>query len=92
VEGADLEDLLRRWLEELLERRIIHSIVYSDFAIVSIQRISATQYLLTGSAHGELFDAAKHGALVNPALNAKSVSWQKSGKKFSCTFQARTTK
>lgn len=90
VEGKSLGDLLKGWLQELLERRIIHSVIYSSFSIVSIQKISNTQFLLTGSAHGEAFDSSKHPALINPTLQLKSISCKEKDKKFSCAFQIKT--
>ncbi|MBI4272305.1 archease [Candidatus Uhrbacteria bacterium] len=87
VEGKSVEDLLRAWLQELLDRRSIHGIIYGSFSIVSIQKISNTQYLLTGSAHGEAHDPRLHPMINDPHLLPKSISYKGKDKKFSCSFQ-----
>ncbi len=91
VEAKSFEDLLRVWLQELLDRQTIHSIIYGSFAIVSIQKIHSTQYLLTGSASGEAFDSSKHPTLGTPPLLKKSISCKEQDKKFYCVFQVKSS-
>lgn len=92
VEEKSLVGLLRVWLQELLERRTIHEIIYGSFSIVSIQKINNTQYLLTGSASGEAFDSTKHPTFDNPVLQSKGMACSEGDKNFSCTFQIKSAK
>lgn len=88
VEGKDMNDLLRAWLIELAERQILHSLVYGNFTIVSIQKLSPTQYLLTGSAHGEPYDSAKHPFALKPLdLKKKGILCERREKKYYCEFR-----
>ncbi len=61
--------------------------MFGSFSIVSIQKIRADQFLLTGSAFGEPYDPAKHPSIVKRRLKAKSISIKKQEKKYSCEFQ-----
>ena len=84
AEGKSMEDLLRAWLQELLDRRSIHGIIYSSFSIVSIQKISNTQYLLTGSSHGEAYDPRIHPTINDPRVLPKNIFYKGKDKKFFC--------
>ncbi|RLE54650.1 MAG: archease [Thermoprotei archaeon] len=58
IEGEDLEQLLYRWIEELLIHHDSEGLVFSKFR-VSISR-EDTIYRLRGEAWGEVFDPDKH--------------------------------
>lgn len=91
VEAKSIEELLAHWIAELIERQMIHEIVYADFSIVSIQKISAHQYLLTGAAHGEAYDRKKH-VFSRPGIEVKTkgLSCAPSGKNhYLCEFRIK---
>jgi|GEM_PF-1061391 len=91
VEAKSAEELLAQWLSELIERQVIYDIVYGDFSIVSIQKISPTHYLLTGAARGEMYDRKKH-TFPRPGLEVKKkgISCSAEGKKsYRCEFRVR---
>ncbi len=59
--GYDLENLLYRWLEELLYHHDVHNMVFSKFYIEYISEGSGErQYCLHGKALGEEFNRDKH--------------------------------
>lgn len=87
VEAKSMEDLLSVWLSELLERQTIHGITYSNFYIVSIQKIKNTQYLLTASALGEATDSSSLKARADVSVRQKSIACGKKQKKYVCKFQ-----
>jgi len=59
VDGIDLENLLYRWLENLLIATDSKNLVFSDFKIEAIEKDKNT-YRLRGCAYGEKFDRNKH--------------------------------
>lgn len=91
VEAKSIDELLAKWITELIERQMIHDIVYADFSIVSIQKISTSQYLLTGDARGEPYDRKKH-TFPRPGLEVdkKGLSCAADGKKhYLCEFRVK---
>lgn len=59
--GYDLENLLYKWLEELLYHHDAHNMVFSEFYIEYINETdNEKQYCLHGKALGEKFDRDKH--------------------------------
>lgn len=61
--GHDLENLLYRWLEELLYYHDAQNIVFGQFHIDCVKEViinNERQYCLYGKALGEKFDKNKH--------------------------------
>ncbi len=61
--GMDLENLLYRWLEDLLILHDTKSLVFSRFIVKGIYRVEEggeQSYILTGFAAGERFDQRRH--------------------------------
>lgn len=63
VQAKNLSELFHVWIAELLERAEVQNIACGEFRVSSIQKISDSQYLLTGIAYGEPYDSQKHGDL-----------------------------
>lgn len=61
VQAKNLSNLFHVWIQELFERTQIQNIACGEFRVASIQKINGSEYLLTGIAYGETFDASKHG-------------------------------
>lgn len=61
IEGIDLENLLYKWLEELLIVTDSKNIVFCDFKVEFVEKTKNT-YRLQGCAYGEKFDRNKHRA------------------------------
>lgn len=59
VQAKNLSALYAAWLSELLSRHEIDKIVFSEFSVSSIQEADK-EFLLTGAAYGETYDAKKH--------------------------------
>ncbi|MEK7618809.1 MAG: archease [Patescibacteria group bacterium] len=70
VQASSLKDLYHAWLSELVGRATENGMVFCDFTVLSIQKVSAQQYLLMGSAHGEAHDDKKHG----PVRSVKKIN------------------
>ncbi|MET1101268.1 MAG: archease [Pyrodictiaceae archaeon] len=60
VEGFDLENLLYKWIEELLVITDSEGMVFSRFKVHRIERRGEEEYLLEASAWGEKFDPSRH--------------------------------
>lgn len=59
IEGIDLENLLYRWLEELLITTDSKGILFSGFKVYAIERIAGS-FRLRGCAYGERFNRERH--------------------------------
>jgi len=70
VTGFDLENLLYRWLEELLYYHDSQNLVFSRFSVESITR-SNDDYLLRARVYGEEFNPEKH----EPGTVVKAVTY-----------------
>lgn len=57
VEGSSLEDLLIRWLSELLFRHERDGLLFTSF---KVERVDRTRLLARGLARGETFDPVRH--------------------------------
>src|SRR6266850_4167068 len=57
VEGSSLEDLLVRWLSELLYRLETDDVLFTSFAV---ERVNRTLLRATGRARGETIDRTRH--------------------------------
>jgi SHS2 domain-containing protein len=57
VQGSSLEDLLVRWLSELLYRLETEDLVFSSFAV---ERVDRLRLRARGRARGETIDRARH--------------------------------
>ena len=60
VTGSDLENLLYKWIEELLINTDSDGLVYSIFRVCRIERNSDGSYHIVSSVWGEEFDPEKH--------------------------------
>jgi SHS2 domain-containing protein len=59
VQGSDEQALLYNWIEDLLVRFDLESILYAKFKLNPIQK-EGRQMKLTGTIYGEKFNAKKH--------------------------------
>jgi len=59
VAGFDLENLLYRWLEELLVATDSEGLVFSDFTVHAVEK-RGSDFYLRGCARGERFDRERH--------------------------------
>lgn len=59
VEGIDLENLLYRWLEELLVATDSRHLVFSSFRVDAVEK-TGSRFSIRGCAWGERFDKSKH--------------------------------
>ena len=57
VEGAGLEDLLVRWLSELLYRHEVEGLIFSAF---EVERVDRARLRARGAAWGEPIDRRRH--------------------------------
>jgi SHS2 domain-containing protein len=60
VEGFDLENLLYRWIEELLIITDSEGLVFSKFKVERITKVGEENYYLKAVAWGEPFNPEKH--------------------------------
>ncbi len=72
VEGYDLDNLLYRWIEELLYYFDAYGLVFSTFKVEEIRR-TGEGYRIIAEACGEKFDPAKHahGTIVKAMTYAQ---------------------
>ncbi|MCE4609643.1 MAG: archease [Desulfurococcales archaeon] len=59
IEGDDLENLLYRWIEELLIYTDSEGLVFSRFTVCRIEEVNG-KYRIMSSAWGEQFNPEKH--------------------------------
>ncbi len=59
VEGVDLEQLLYKWIEELLYLHEVEGLVFGVFEVHCVER-RGESYMLKATVKGEPFDPAKH--------------------------------
>jgi len=72
--GFDLENLLYRWLEDLLILHDLRGLVFSRFKVKGIYRVEEggeQVYMLSGYAAGERFDPKRHV----PGVVVKAVTY-----------------
>ncbi|MEM1610527.1 MAG: archease [Sulfolobales archaeon] len=72
--GFDLENLLYRWLEDLLILHDLRGLAFSRFSVRGIYRVEEEGeqiYMLKGYAAGERFDPRKH----IPGIVVKAVTY-----------------
>ena len=72
--GFDLENLLYRWLEDLLILHDLRGLVFSRFLVSGIYRVEEKGeqvYILKGYAAGERFDPRRHV----PGIVVKAVTY-----------------
>lgn len=60
VRGSSLEDLLVRWLSELLFRLETEGMLFTSFAV---ERVDRALLLARGTARGETLDRARHALI-----------------------------
>lgn len=89
VQAKNLSDLFHAWISDLFERADIQGIACGEFRVASIQKISNSQYLLTGVAYGEPYDASKHGSVKVKKISKTEVTGGKTGE--ICTCEATIT-
>ncbi len=83
VDAKNIDALFTAWLKGLLERKDINQMVFSEFSVATIQKVSDTQYLLTAAAYGEDYDPAKH-TIKKQVKEIKVSSCQGADKKYMC--------
>lgn len=71
TEGFDLENALYRWLEELLILHDSENLVFGDFKVYKVEKVSENRYVVLGKACGEVFDSSKH----EPRTVVKAVTY-----------------
>lgn len=59
-EGFDIENLLYRWLEDLLVYYDVENIVFGKFKVKSITKVGDEKYTIDAIAWGEEFNEDKH--------------------------------
>ncbi|MEM0438972.1 MAG: archease [Sulfolobales archaeon] len=72
--GIDLENLLYRWLEDLIILHDTRGLVFSKFIVKGIYRVEEGEeqsYILKGFAAGERYDPRKHA----PGIVVKAVTY-----------------
>lgn len=72
--GTDLENLLYRWLEDLLILHDTKGLVFSRFIVKGIYRVEEggeQSYILAGFAAGERYDQRRHA----PGVVVKAVTY-----------------
>jgi len=81
VEGFDLENLLLRWIEELLVIFDSEGLLLSSFDVHKISR-AGESYRLEAVVRGEKFDPSKHEPRthIKAATYAQMKIWQEGGK------------
>jgi len=92
VEGEDLSSLFRGWLKELLSRVADTAMLYADFEVFSIQKVSSNHFVLTGALYGEAIDPARHIVNGNAKLNEVAVTCNEKTGRVSCTFSFTLSK
>jgi SHS2 domain-containing protein len=86
VDGVDLENLLYRWIEELLYYLDAEGLVFSVFHVRSIKRESEG-YVLEAKVCGERFDPNKHEhRTIVKAMTYAQMSIEKKGDCWVLTF------
>lgn len=60
VEAIDMKGLCGAWLQELLDRHALHEVMFGEFHVASIQKLTDGHFLLTGSALGQARDEVTH--------------------------------
>lgn len=70
LQAEGLPALLQSWLAGLVERSGSSGMIFGEFSVLSIQKVSGKQYLLMGSAYGEEWKKESYG----PAATVKAFS------------------
>lgn len=61
LQAENLPALFQSWLEGLLERSRDSKMIFGEFSVLSIQKVSPKQYVLMGSAYGEEWRKESYG-------------------------------
>ncbi len=86
IEGADLENLLYRWVEELLIYTDAEGLVFSKFSVCRIDK-SGEGYRIVSSAWGEPFDPERHEQrTIVKAMTYAQMSIKQEGERWVLTF------
>ena len=86
IDGYDMEQLLKRWLEELLYYRDVENMFFSRFEvrIEKLEDVEEIKFRLSGKICGEKFNPEKHVSKVE--VKAVSYHDMEIGKKDSIFF------
>lgn len=76
IDAKDIPSLFSAWLTELSERSAQYNLQFGECSIASIQKVSDSQYLLTGAAYGESYDPA-HSTRKNLVKKIRNASYEK---------------
>ncbi len=84
--GFDLENLLYRWLEDLLVYYDAENMVFGKFKVYNIDR-RGEDYVLSASAWGEEFDEKKHERrTIVKAITYAQMKIEKEGNTWKASF------
>lgn len=62
IDAESLSALYKAWLTQLIDRARTDNLIFSECVVMSLQKVSAKQYVLMGSAEGETADAKRKKA------------------------------
>lgn len=86
LQADTIPELYHSWLTELLSRADAEQMVFGEFSVMSIQKVSAQQYLLMGSAAGEKRDKNTHVQKATVSkVRTEKLSCKESGGKSTCS-------
>lgn len=61
LQAESLSALFQAWLEGLVQRSRDTGMIFGEFSVLSIQKVSGKQYVLMGSAYGEEWKKESYG-------------------------------
>lgn len=64
IDAKDTSSLFGAWIKELADRSEQYNVLFGECSIASIQKVHDSQYLFTGAAYGETYDASKHSRKI----------------------------
>lgn len=61
LQAENMPALFQSWLEDLVARSRDSGMIFGEFSVLSIQKVSGKQYVLMGSAYGEEWKKESYG-------------------------------
>ncbi len=86
VQAPSSGALLGAWLAELSSRANAQGVFFSEFSVFSIQKVSAKEFLLYGSANGEAISAKDQRFSMLPSIGAKGGACDEKKDKVTCSI------
>ncbi len=86
IQAADMNGLFQEWLKELMVRVTDMGMLYADFDVFSIQKISSKSMVLTGAVFGESIDEKRHTVTPAPKLDESHATCNEKTGAVTCTF------